>query len=134
MAIEKCLACKGTGEQQGGPGDGAQCLQCGGAGKVRVVDVNDPGYHREKATPEPTNARYTEGWYFCWLIEKRGLHQPMWLKANDDWTLTAHDALWFARESDAETFRLTHGHAFVRIVVCEHGFMLADPLNMRTAK
>ena len=33
MPHMKCGACKGTGEQQGGPGDGAPCLRCGGSGR-----------------------------------------------------------------------------------------------------
>lgn len=32
----KCDACKGTGEQQGGPGDGAPCLKCGGSGQMQA--------------------------------------------------------------------------------------------------
>ena len=129
MTLEKCRACKGSGEQQGGPGDGAQCLQCGGAGRVRVVGVNDSKYNDTSQPAAQLNARYGDGWYFCWLIEKRGLPQPMWVKANGDWTVKAHEALWFARAEDAEAFRLANGHGFVRIVVCEHGFMLEKPAD-----
>lgn len=129
MTLEKCRACKGSGEQQGGPGDGAQCLQCGGAGRVRVVGVNDAKYNDISQPPKHLNARYGDGWYFCWLIEKRGLTVPLWLDAKGDWTNVAHKALWFARKEDAEEFRVAYEHDFVRIVVCEHGFMLEKPTD-----
>jgi len=65
-------------------------------------------------------------WDVYWLIEKRGLPQVMWLKADGEWTLKAHEALWFVRKDDAEKHRIAAGHDFVRIVVCDHAFAKGD--------
>jgi hypothetical protein len=69
------------------------------------------------------NARYEGNWYYCWLIERRDRPQPEWWTAGCAWTTNAHDALWFARKSDAET---EAAECPLDIVVCEHGFMLED--------
>lgn len=71
------------------------------------------------------NARYENGWYYCWLIERRDVPQPEWLGAYD-WVQDANDAVWYSRKSDADEVAgdLIHDH---RVVVCEHGFMLTPP-------
>jgi hypothetical protein len=69
-----------------------------------------------------TYARYSDNWYFCWLIERRDVPQPEWL-GEYGWVKNANDAIWYARQSDAEKVA---GDLQIegRVVVCEHGFAL----------
>lgn len=65
------------------------------------------------------NARYENGWYYCWLIERRDLPQPEWFGADCFWHKNANDACWFARKEDAEQ---SAGECPHDVIVCEHGF------------
>lgn len=49
----KCDACRGTGEIQGGPGDGARCPKCGGSGRMQT------GRELVSGDPVPANASHT---------------------------------------------------------------------------
>lgn len=81
--------------------------------------------HRGDAVSElPMNARYADGWYFCWLIEWRDGPQSRWLGAYT-WEIDANKAIWYARKSDADA---VHSHDLKgtnKVIVCEHGFVLA---------
>lgn len=67
------------------------------------------------------NARYSGNWYYAWLIERRDHSQPLYWTVGCDWTLDPHEALWFARESDAQA---DAGECPHDVKVVEHGFML----------
>jgi hypothetical protein len=73
---------------------------------------------------ERTNARYEGNWYFCWLIERRDMPQPMWWSAEQEWTTEADKALWYARRSDADR---EASEMLQDVILCEHGFMLERP-------
>lgn len=125
MSYKTCAACGGDGDAKAGPAEGTLCVVCRGRGKILEIVRQESAL---PAAPE-LNARYAPGWYYCWLIEKRGLPQPLWLAADGEWTLDANAALWFSRQSDAERCRVTSGNDFVRIVVCEHGFMIDEAFD-----
>lgn len=67
------------------------------------------------------NAHYDGDWYYCWLLERRDMPQPMWWTVDCTWTENAHEALWFARREDAER---NAGECQHDVMVCEHGFAL----------
>ena len=81
----------------------------------------------------PLNARYDNGGYYCWLIERRRPHNPpdWWNVTHKKWETNAEFATWFAKQSDAELESLLSDRRQyslgVEFVVCEHGFMLAAP-------
>ena len=72
------------------------------------------------------NARYDNGWYYAWLIERRDLAQPEWWSTACTWTTNAHEALWFARESDAQA---EAAECWEDVRVVEHGFQLEKPTS-----
>ncbi len=71
------------------------------------------------------NARYSNGWYYCWLIERRDRPQPEWLGVDITWEKDAHKAFWFARRSDAD--KVAGEMLGIDCLVCEHGFMREEP-------
>lgn len=81
-----------------------------------------------QVTDERLNARYADGWYYCWLIEWRDGPQPKWLGAST-WVTEANEAIWYARKSDADSVWAHDLKRTTKVVVCEHGF----DLRLRTA-
>ncbi len=76
------------------------------------------------------HARYENGWYYCWLVEKRGSEQPEWLDRLNRWTKDANKAVWFARKQDANiasclVLDIIDSKTY-QIEVCEHGFDLGS--------
>lgn len=73
---------------------------------------------------EALYARYENGWYYCWLIERRDRPQPEWWTDGPycTWTTDAHNAMWYARrdQADAMASEMTD----IDVFVCEHGFWL----------
>jgi hypothetical protein len=83
---------------------------------------------------EEKYARYENGWYFCWLIERREEGQsPEWLTAHGTWTREADRAAWFARQADADMRAIFVQNkpyslpmAKAAVVACEHGFEISS--------
>lgn len=79
------------------------------------------------------NARYDNGWYYCWLIEWRDGPPPQWLGAYT-WETDANKAIWYARKSDADAVWNHDLKGTSKAVVCEHGFQLEKFYSALTAQ
>jgi hypothetical protein len=106
-----CAECRGIGRIK----DGQTCGSCAGTGGDKLNALRSrPG--------EGMNARYENGWYYCWLIERRDGPQTRWL-GEYTWVTDANQAIWYARKSDADAV-CDHDLKGANAVVCEHGFAL----------
>lgn len=96
---------------------------CPGCGRGYGLSASPPSVERltERDLGSKPNARYDNGWYYCWLIERRDMPQPMYWTEGCTWSQYAGEALWYARWSDANA---AAGECPHDVVVCEHGFDL----------